>query len=138
MSIVWITGLLLALGLFILAIVSWVILLSGKFRSWFLIPSAEENETEKGKKWFIIQSLAMVMAGIIVLMRAWQKSSNYSDNVSENLIYIISGFLLFRAVGEFKVLGLFRTENHGKFTQLDRKFYTPVAIILFLLSLVLI
>ena len=138
MSIVWISGLLLTLGLFILAIVSWVILLSGKFRSWFLIPSAEESETERGKKWFIIQSLAMVMAGLIVLMRAWQKSSAHSDNVSENLIYVISGFLLFRAVGEFKALGLFRTENHGKFTSLDRKFYTPVAIILFLLSLVLI
>jgi hypothetical protein len=138
MSIVWISGLLLALGLFSLAIISWVILLSGKFRSWFLIPSAEENETEKGKKWFIIQSLAMVMAGIIVLMRAWQKSSEYSDNVSENLIYIISGFLLFRAVGELKAMGLFRTENHGKFTKLDRKLYTPIAIVFFLLSLVLI
>jgi hypothetical protein len=138
MSIVWISGLLLALGLFILAIVSWVILLSGKFRSWLIIPSAAEEESQRGKKWFIIQSLSMVMAGIIVLMRAWQKSSEYSDNVSENLIYVISGFLLFRAVGEFKAMGLFRTENHGKFTQLDRKFYTPIAIILFLLSLVLI
>lgn len=138
MSIVWISGLLLALGLFILVIVSWVILLSGKFRSWFLIPSASEDESQRGKKWFVVQSLAMLLAGIIVLMRAWQKSGDYTDNASENLIYFISGFLLFRAVGEFKTMGLFRSENHGKFTHLDRKFYTPIAIIFFLLSIALI
>ncbi len=138
MSIVWITGLVLALGMFILSLVSLIILLSGKYRSWLLIPSAADEEEVRGKKWFVFQSFALIAAGLIVLMRAWQKSGDYSDNVSENLIYIVSGFLLFRAVGEFKTLGLFRNEEHGKFTRLDRKFYTPMALVMFLLSLLLI
>lgn len=102
------------------------------------MPADSESDPSKGKKWFIIQTFALVFGAFIVLMRAWQKSGGHSDNVSENLIYFVSGFLLVRAIGEFKVMGLFRSEDRGDFTKIDKKFLTPIAIVLFLLSLPLI
>jgi hypothetical protein len=138
MSLVWISGLLLSLIMAFLAIISWFILLLGKFRTYFIMPAKDENEHLKGKKWFILQSIALFAGSIIILLRTWQKSESYSDNVSENLIYLISGFILFRVVGEFKVMGLFRSEEHGDFTQIDKKLLTPLAIIMLLLCLPLI
>ena len=49
MSFVWFTGLLLALCLQTLALISWVLLLSGKFRTWFIKPAANTEEKKEGK-----------------------------------------------------------------------------------------
>lgn len=138
MSIVWISGLLLSMTMAMLAIISWFVLLLGKYRTYFIMPALDKNEHLKGRKWFILQSVALLAGSFVILLRTWQKSENYSDNVSENLIYLVAGFLLFRVVGEFKVMGLFRSEDHGDFTQLDKKLLTPLAIIMLLLCLPLI
>jgi hypothetical protein len=138
MSIVWISGLLLSGSMLVLAIISWIVLLIGRFRTWFIMPATDKDDRLKGRKWFIMQSFALLAGSFIILVRTWQKSEAHSDNVSENMIYLIAGLLLFRAVGEFKVMGLFRSEMHGDFTQIDRKLLTPLAIIMFLLCLPLI
>jgi len=138
MSFVWFSGLLLVGSMLLLAMLSLVVLLLRKFRTYFIMPAADKSESVKGKKWFIVQLFALLAGSFIILIRTWQKSEGHSDNVSENLIYLIACLLLFRVVGEFRVMGLFRSEDHGDFTQIDKKLLTPLAIILLLLCLPLI
>ncbi len=102
------------------------------------MPARENDPVGKGKKWFLVQSLAMLFAAGIVALRTWQYSHGYSDNVINNLFYAVSGFLLLRAAGEFKYLGLFKTEKKGEFARLDTRLLTPLAYLMFLLSLFLL
>jgi len=75
-----------------------------------------------------------IAAGLIVWMRTDQLLDGHTDNVIEQLIWAVSGMLLVRAVGEFRVMGLFRSESRGEFTRLDKKLLTPAALVLFVLT----
>lgn len=138
MTLTLLCGIALSLMMIVSAFTSWVILLKGKFRTCFIMPQHESDPPSKGKKWFIVQSLGLFLAGGIVVLRTMQIMDGHRDNVMENLFYAISGFLLVRVVGEFKVMGLFRTVKDTEFARIDHRVLTPMAYIMFLLSLVLL
>jgi hypothetical protein len=136
--LILIGGSLLAATLIGSAFYSWFLLLTGKFRTVFIMPSYENDPPEKGKKWFLFQSIGLLFASLIVVMRTWQFSQGHTDNVINNLIYAVSGFLLIRAIGEFKHMGLFKSNKSGEFARIDTKVLTPMSYLMFLLSLVLL
>jgi hypothetical protein len=136
--LILICGSLLAASLAGSAFYSWFMLLSGKFRTVFIMPAYEKDPPEKGKSWFLLQSIGLFLAALIVVMRTWQLSEGHTDNVINNLIYAVSGFLLIRAVGEFKHMGLFKSNKSGEFARIDTKVLTPMSYLMFLLSLVLL
>jgi hypothetical protein len=138
MSLTFYCGIALTAALAGSAIVSWILLILGRFKTCWIMPVREGDKGDKGKKWFIMQSFGLFFAAMIVFLRTLQLQDNHLDNVMENLIYAVSGFLLVRAVGEFKVMGLFRTENDGAFARFDKNVFTPMAWLMFLLSLVLL
>lgn len=130
----YLLSVLLAMG----ALFSWILLLTGKFRPHFIMPCETEECKRKASLWFFMQSLLLLFAGGISLMRITQMQQGHTDNVIENLVYGLSSLLLIRVVGEFKVIGLFRSENETDFARLDKKIITPYFIITFLLSLALV
>jgi hypothetical protein len=132
--LIQISGILLASGLVLSALVSWIILLRGKFKSWFMLPHKSKDNTAKAKLWFVLQSVLLVLAAFIVWLRTFQLLDGYRDNVIEQSIWAVSGMLFLRALGEFKVMGLFRTEDCGDFTRLDRRLLTPLALLFFIIS----
>ncbi len=138
MTLKLISGIVLSSAFLISAFYSWYLVLSGKFKTAFIMPVHENDPPQKGRKWFILQSFALLFAGLIVAMRTWQSLENYSDNVINNLYYAVSAFLLLRAVGEFKHMGLFRTVKEGDFAHNDHRVLTPMAYLMFLFSLVLL
>lgn len=138
MLIKLITGTLLTSILLACSFVSWYLLFTGRFRTHYIMPARENDPVSKGKKWFLAQSIALMFAAAIVALRTWQYSHGYSDNVINNLFYAVSGFLLLRAAGEFKHMGLFKTEKKGDFAQLDTRLLTPLAYLMFLTSLFLL
>jgi hypothetical protein len=71
-------------------------------------------------------------------MRIDQLIETHNDNVIDNLIFGLSSLLLLRAVGDFKFFGVFRSEDAGEFTKLDRQIYVPIAFVLFIMSLMLV
>jgi hypothetical protein len=81
-----------------------------------------------------LQSVLLVLAAFIVWLRTFQLLDGYRDNVIEQSIWAVSGMLFLRALGEFKVMGLFRTEDCGDFTRLDRRLLTPLALLFFIIS----
>jgi hypothetical protein len=127
-------SLLLTLG----ALLSWILLLTGKFRPHFVMPCETEECKKKASFWFFMQSLLLLFAGGISLMRITQMQQGHTDNVIENLVYGLSSLLLIRAIGEFKVLGLFRSETENDFADIDKRILTPYFIVAFILSLALV
>jgi hypothetical protein len=132
--LIQISGIILITGLLLAAFVSWVILLRKKFKTWYIKPQHTDDDPEKGKSWFLLQSVVLFVAGFIVWLRMDQLLEGHTDNVIEQLIWAVSGMLFVRALGEFKVMGLFRSEDRGLFTRLDKRWLTPVALIFFVLS----
>ncbi len=132
--VIQISGILLASGLVLSAIVSWIVLFRGKFKTWFILPHKATENTAKAKLWFVLQSVMLVVAAFIVSLRTVQLLDGHRDNVIEQLIWGVSGMLFVRALGEFKVMGLFRTEDCGDFTRLDRRILTPLALLFFIIS----
>jgi uncharacterized integral membrane protein len=138
MSLTFFCGLLLGLSLLTGALVSLVLVVMGRFKTWWIMPYREGDQNNKGRTWFVIQACALMFAALIVFIRTNQVLENHYDNVMENLMYAVSGMLLVRAVGEFRVMGLFRTENEGSFARFDKNVLVPIAWLMFLLSLVLL
>ncbi|HOI31672.1 MAG: DUF3995 domain-containing protein [Bacteroidales bacterium] len=132
--LIQISGIILITGLLLAAFVSWGILLRKKFKTWYIMPQNTNVDPEKGKSWFLLQSVVLFAAGFIVWLRMDQLLVGHTDNVIEQLIWAVSGMLFVRAMGEFKVMGLFRTQDRGDFTHLDKRLLTPFALILFVLS----
>ncbi len=132
--IIQISGILLAVGLVTAALVSWIILLLRKFKTWYMLPQHANDKATKGRKWFVLQSVMLVLAAFIVSLRTVQLLDGHRDNVIEQLFWGVSGMLFVRALGEFKVMGLFRSEDCGNFTRLDRRLLTPLALVFFIIS----
>lgn len=122
-------------GLLVIAVLfSWVVLLSGRFRTSFIMPRQQDDRPAKGRVWFVLQSFALLFAAFIVLMRMDQLLEGHRDNVIENLVYGVSGLLFVRMLGDFKYFGWFRSQTAGEFTTIDRKWLSPFATICFVLS----
>lgn len=138
MTLRFIFGYTLVTILVISTLISWYLLISGKFKTQYMMPSRGEERTRKAKKWFFIQSLLFLIAAGIAYLRLAQLATGHSDNVIENLVYGVSSLLFIRAVGETKMLGLFRTETDNDFAPIDKKVLTPFFLLLFALSLALI
>ncbi len=123
------------ISIFVLgAILSWYILLFGKFKTWYFPPILKEENLKKG---FLIQSFVFVFAAAIAYMRLGQLQQEHTDNVIENMIYGLSSLLLFRAVGDFKSFGLFAAEITMPYAKIEKKLYIPIFLLLFILSIFL-
>jgi len=119
------------------ALFSWVVLLSGRFKPHFMLPCMKKDCEKIAKTLFIIQSFLLLFSAGLVWMRASQLMQSHEDNVISNLIYGLSSLLLIRGIGDFRFMGVFRNETADPFTKLDRKLFTPLAFVLFVLSLLL-
>ena len=124
--------------LVLMALASWMVLILKKFKSAMILPCQTEGCERLAKKLFILQSFLLLFAAGLVWMRISQLNQQHTDNVIDNLIYGLSSLFLIRAIGDFKNFGFFSSENNGDFTRLDRRFFTPLALLLFALSLSLV
>lgn len=137
-SLIQIGGWSLAVLLALSTVFSWVLLLSGRFKTAFIMPYREGEPKSKGKMWFVLQSFALLFAAFIAVMRVDQLLDGHRDNVIENLVYGVSGMLFIRVMGEFKYMGLFRSVDAGEYTRIDKRWLTPFAGLCFVLSWVLL
>ncbi|MBZ0242340.1 MAG: hypothetical protein K8F24_03915 [Bacteroidales bacterium] len=136
--LIQISGWILAALLVLATLFSWILLLSGKFKTAFIMPWREGEPKSKGKVWFVLQSFGLAFAAFIAGMRIGQLLEGHRDNVIENLVYAVSGMLFIRVLGEFKYMGLFRSVDAGEFTRIDKRWLTPYAAVCFVLSWVLL
>lgn len=120
---------------FVAVLFSWFLMLTGRFKPWFFPPLVKEKHSKMA---FLIQSLLLVMTALIFILRMDQLKNEHSDNVIENVIYGTSSLLLFRVIGDFKSFGLFGKEAPSKFRYIETRYYIPLFLVLFILSLFLV
>lgn len=117
------------------ALFSWFLLLRGRFKVWFFPPIIHQKNAGVA---FFIQSLFLLFAAFISLMRLDQMQKGHSDNVIENMIYGLSSLLFFRVIGDFKTFGIFGGESPQQYTKIEKQLYIPFFLVLFILSLFLV
>jgi uncharacterized membrane protein len=117
------------------ALFSWFLLLRGRFKVWFFPPIIHQKNAGIA---FFIQSLFLLFAAFISLMRFDQLQNEHSDNVIENMIYGLSSLLLFRVIGDFKTFGIFGSEAPQQYAKVEKRLYIPLFLVLFILSLFLV
>ncbi|MBK8399115.1 MAG: DUF3995 domain-containing protein [Leptospiraceae bacterium] len=52
-------------------------------------------------------------------------------------LWVIAGIFTLRAIGEFNYVGFFKKIKHTKFAQNDTKFYSPLCLVIGMLTLIL-
>ena len=128
----------LATLLSLITLYSWFLLATQRFKPSMMLPCKDDGCARLAKKLFLLQSLLLAFAAGLVLMRITQLIQNHQDNVIDNLIVGLSSLFLIRGIGDFKYFGIFRQEEAGNFSLIDRKWITPLALFFFVLSVILL
>lgn len=119
-------------------LLSFYLLLSGRFRPTMLLPESAGLSLAQSRKWFAIQALMLIIAAALVIIRLIQLQQGHRDNVMDNITYGISSLLFFRVIGDFRTFGVFAPRTADAFSQLDRKALSPLFLFWFALSVFLL
>lgn len=107
------------------------------------VPTKDSNIKvfEPGLLSTLIVAIGLLFFGLIVLKAA--KEFNLSPFHWPALLskygpWTIAGIFSIRAIGDFKYVGFFKKHRHTKFAKNDTKYYSPLCLIIGILTLVLI
>ncbi len=101
----------------------------------------ERHFDEKNR---IKTAIATIIVAIGLLVFSWITASNYFINSSplapkhvKLLTRIIGGIFVFRAIGDFNLLGLFKKKSTSKFAEKDSQIYVPLCLYLGISSILI-
>lgn len=133
-----VAGYILSAMMALAGILSWYLLLSGRFKPGMLLPEKAGLSQTQSRRWFAIQASLLLVAALLVYMRLTQLQQGHRDNVMDNITYGISSLLFFRVIGDFRFIGIFAPRTDDPFSRLDRKALSPLFLFWFALSVFLL
>jgi len=74
--------------------------------------------------------LGLAVFGVILLSHSFSIDTNIIRKNRDILTLTIGIIFLLRAIGDFKVFGLFKKKTDSLFNKMDRKFYVPLCLFL--------
>lgn len=88
---------------------------------------------------FVVAIGLLGFGGIIWLntMAMQLKSVSWLYPVYQYGLWIIAGIFMLRAIGEFNYVGFFKKYKHTKFGKNDTLYYTPLSVIISVLTITL-
>lgn len=131
-------GYILASMMALAGLLSWFLLLSGRFKPSMLLPASAGLNLSQSRRWFAIQAGLLIIAALLVYVRLTQLQQGHRDNVMDNITYGISSLLFFRVIGDFRFIGAFAPRTDDPFSRLDRKALSPLFLFWFALSIFLL
>ncbi len=75
--------------------------------------------------------------GFFVLVKSAQLAIDLPVWLNRYGLYVMAGIFFIRAIGEFRYLGFFKNITNTRFARNDTKFYSPLCLLIGMLSLVL-
>jgi hypothetical protein len=111
----------------------------GKRGSAALIPTTSNNKPvlkPRAIDCFVV-ALGLLCFGIFVLIRAGIILFGLPNWLLNYDLWAIASIFLLRAMGEFKYVGFFKKIRTTQFAQLDTKCYSPLCLIIGVLSIIL-
>ena len=115
----------------------------GKWGSEAVLPTKNENINVIMPGVFITLLVAfglLSFAGIILLNETFLniKIPFWLDFIKKNGLWLIAGIFTLRAIGDFKYVGFFKKIKLTKFGQNDTKYYSPLCLVIGVLTLILV
>lgn len=111
----------------------------GKWGKDAAIPAKENNSKviSPGPLPTFIVALGLLAFGVFILIKSKFLNVPISHLIEKPGLWFIAILFLLRAIGEFKYVGIFKKIRHTEFAQNDTKYYTPLCLVIAILTIVL-
>jgi hypothetical protein len=113
--------------------------LGGRWGGEAVIP-AKEDATKvftPGPLPTLIVAAGLLVAGFLVLITARLIDVRLPRFIDRYALWFIAGVFMIRAIGDFKYVGFFKKITKTKFAQNDSRFYSPLCVVIAILTLIL-
>lgn len=114
-------------------------LFGGKWGLEKVIPTKgiEENNLSIPKIATLIVALALVLFGVIYLVKSGFISVRLPNWVSNYGYWVIPSIFILRAIGEFKYVGFFKKIKNSEFSKADTKWFSPLCLIIGIIGIII-
>ena len=85
-----------------------------------------------------IVAFGLLAIGVFVLTQAKFFNFQIPSWLDKYGLWFIAGVFIIRAIGEFNYLGFFKKIKHTKFGQNDTKYYSPLCLIIGILTIIMV
>lgn len=86
----------------------------------------------------IVVAFSLLAIGIFILQQASFFNFSIPSWLNKYGLYIVAGIFILRAIGEFNYVGFFKKIKHTKFGLNDTKYYSPLCLIIGILTIILL
>jgi hypothetical protein len=103
------------------------------------VPTKEDNAPvfKPGPLPTLIVAAGLLLLGLVVLVSAGLIAIRLPVWINHFALWIIAAVFVFRAIGDFKYVGFFKKITKTKFAQNDSKFYSPLCLVISILTIIL-
>lgn len=111
----------------------------GKWGSEGVIPvrSDDRKPVMPGVVPTLAVAAGLFVFGFFVLVKSGQLTMDLPGWLNSYGLYVMAGIFFIRAIGEFRYLGFFKKITNTRFARNDTKFYSPLCLVIGMLSLFL-
>jgi hypothetical protein len=114
----------------------------GKWGSTAVLPTKDDNANQKalnpGIAATLIVALGLLAFGLLPLVITGTIPFRLPSWLDKSGLWIITGIFGIRAIGDFNYVGFFKRIKHTTFAKNDTKYYSPLCLIISILTVVLI
>ncbi|CAA9203110.1 hypothetical protein FLA105534_04434 [Flavobacterium bizetiae] len=111
----------------------------GKWGSHAVVPTKENGVAvfiPRKVSTFVV-AIGLLCFGLFYLIKYDFIGVNLSKWLDESGFWIIASIFIIRAIGDFNYVGLFKKHKSSKFALNDAKYYTPLCLVITVLTLLL-
>lgn len=112
----------------------------GKWGSDAVLPTKEDNNTKTLNPTIIatlIVAFGLLGFGLFILAMSGLITFDTPQWLSKYGLWIIAGIFTLRAIGDFNYVGFFKRIKQTKFSKNDTKYFSPLCLIIGILTIIL-
>jgi hypothetical protein len=111
----------------------------GRWGTQAVFPTKEDSipPRDPGIVATLIVAIGLILMGVFILVQAELVALSIPLWLNKYGLWVVSGIFILRAIGDFYYIGFFKKIKHTKFGINDTKYYSPLCLIIGILTIVL-
>ncbi|PKK36708.1 hypothetical protein BWI96_10020 [Siphonobacter sp. SORGH_AS_0500] len=112
----------------------------GKWGSDAVLPTKADNNIKvlnPGIVSTLIVAFGLLVFGFFILIVTKLVTFSIPQWLTTYGLWIIAGIFILRAIGDFNYVGFFKTIKHTKFGESDTKYFSPLCLVIGVLTIIL-
>lgn len=85
----------------------------------------------------LVVAFGLLSVSLFIMIKAEKLNFSIPLWLDKSGLWIVAAIFILRAIGEFNYVGFFKRTRHTKFAQNDTKYYSPLCLIIGILTLML-